>query len=298
MSVTDPGVGVTTKESWAKAIADALNSTTINTIYNENNGVPNLINGSFEVYQGTLNVDATPNNWDVTLLTGGIFNVTGANVTHGSKSAFFQAPGGTGNGGAYIQSTDFLPVSGLAIYGVQFYALCPTAAGVAGQVDLYWFDANGNPMSTPFTTIWTSDTVPGSWTYFSGIAGPPGGTCFCKVRVTGGVVNSTAGQILFDGVQFFKVSPFTNFAKITTPFTVPGGSTQIKLWLWYSGGSTGAFAIINVNPGDVLTLTGFTVLTLTNSRNSVAYTSAGGNMWYTTTTPPPPGSATVAYIEY
>lgn len=166
-----------------------------------------LQNGSFEIDTG----DGIPDSWTRTLYPGG----TGSMVTdsiHGAKAFSFVHPGGSGNGGGYLES-DYAPISDHEKYLAKWFWKTSIASGLHVQVVARWSDKDKVPISDE--TIF--DTTTGSTTARMHIAGchPPAGARFCKLRLVGGKSDaSTAGTVFFDGVDFGRIAETTQIPAI------------------------------------------------------------------------------------
>lgn len=172
-----------------------------------------LQNGSFEIDTG----DGIPDSWTRTLYPGG----TGSLVTdsiHGAKAFSFVHPGGSGNGGGYLES-DYAPISDHEKYLAKWFWKTSIASGLHVQVVARWSDKDKVPISDE--TIF--DTTTGSTTARMHIAGcnPPAGARFCKLRLVGGKSDaSTAGTVFFDGVDFGRIAETSQIPAITVAGTM------------------------------------------------------------------------------
>lgn len=166
-----------------------------------------LQNGSFEIDTG----DGIPDSWTRTLYPGG----TGSMVTdsaHGAKAFSFVHPGGSGNGGGYLES-DYVPASATEKYLLKWHWKTSVASGLHVQALARWFDKDKVPISDE--TVF--DTTTGSTTARMHIAGcnPPATARFCKLRLVGGKSDtSTAGSVFFDGVEFGRLAETTQIPAI------------------------------------------------------------------------------------
>lgn len=252
MAITPPNVGESTKQSLAAAIIAALNSSTVSLVNDENNSVPNLINGSFETYDQVLGVNV-PINWEYTLFSGGAFEIDTNIFTHGIASVKFTSPGGGGNGGGYIQSKDFLPISPNMVYGLQFF-IKSDVGFINSKLELLWFNSSQNPCAVPSAAVYNKNGF-NAWNFYQAIAGPPSDACFCKVKVTGGSIGAAAGNTWIDGVQFFK--PDLNYVLTQSR---PIATTLLRFQNLYVDGYTGGSTSQNdvylpIAEGDALQVT-------------------------------------------
>ena len=167
-----------------------------------------LQNGSFEIDTG----DGIPDSWERTLYPGGSGSMDAASL-HGAKAYRFTHPGGSGNGGGYLES-DYLPVCEYEKYLVKWLWKTSIVSGLHLQVLARWFDKDKVPLSDELVF----DTTTGSTTARVHIAGcnPPAGTRYCKLRFVGGKSDAaTAGSVWFDGVNFGRMSETVQIPAIT-----------------------------------------------------------------------------------
>jgi hypothetical protein len=240
-AITKPSQGDTTQKALADAIIDNLNFlnsqlSTINSI-----GVPNA---SFEV---DGDADGTPDEWTETLYTGGSFAITGngkadTTVNHGSYAIKFTSPGGGGNGGGYIETDNFLPVTPGRALSLT-WQLKSSVANIRNKVDVRWFDANLTYIST--STIYSSITNPTSWTLFHGASLPPSTARFAKIRLIGAEDSTTvAGSCYYDDVRVgihdprnrIELNPVTDNTNGAV-FLVPSGVYLIEVECFGAGGA-------------------------------------------------------------
>ncbi len=265
VAITKPDQGEVTK----KALADALidNDAFFNSILS---GLVALVvpNGGFELDSDS---DGIPDEWDRTLYTGGALTITGegladAECNHGRRAIKFTSPGGSGNGGGYILSADFIDCSPMRLF-VLSWQLKSTAT-VRNKVNVLFYDAAQTLIST--TTIYSSVTNPTDWLTLRGAALPPSTARFCKVQLVGAENTTTvAGDVYWDDVQIHQ-SDFRNRMVTTRPgafeFVPPawvhgilveviGGGGAGFGGTNGSGGGAGAYArkYLQVTPGTVYT---------------------------------------------
>jgi len=231
VSITKPPQGTSTKKSLIDAIIDnlgALNSSV------QVGRSENLLNGSFE---DDLDAEGIPDNWEVTLLSGGTSAIVGG--IHGLYAYKFNFPGGGGNGGGYIQTADFLPVSPNRTV-VLSWEQQSTAAGVDNSVEIRWYSSatEGDYISTDVIFA-DAATNPVVWTTQGGSAVPPSTARFAKIRFIGGNLASIAGSTWFDDVVLYPGTaaiPVMEVISTTQSWTVPSGVTKIRVRAWGAGG--------------------------------------------------------------
>lgn len=195
-TITKPSTGDPTKKTaFADAVIDDLND--LNTRLSELEGTPKLVNGSFEVDSDS---DDVPDGWTETLYTGGSATIDTTNYASGQQSYKITTPGGAGNGGGYLQTTDFIEVRQNAPL-VVFWQMKSTA-NINNQVVVYWYKADQTASATASTTLYTESTNnPTGWTRMHASANPPSDAYYCKLRLVGGHTSVTnAGDCWFDDV--------------------------------------------------------------------------------------------------
>lgn len=228
-----------------------------------------VVNGGFQQYTGSNN---TPDNWTFTAYNGGAGAIDVTTSIFGSQSFKISVPGGTGNGGGYIQSNVLVPFSSLEDFWCSWYYKSNVAT-IANQVDVLWYTAAGAYIST--TNLWTASSgQPSSWTQNSGFvlsSNIPSGACFYALRFTGGSVNSTAGSVWYEDIKSgFRSIAFSGKSQLFTSsgtFTPPSNCFLIQVKMWGGGGGaselTGVGAaggsyvegFLNVTPGVAITIT-------------------------------------------
>jgi glycine rich protein len=209
--LTNPNTGDATRQSLASGIIDDL--IFLYGIFASLNGAT-VPNGSFEL---DSNSDGIPDEWTRTLFTGGSFAIeTGAgNFIHGLKSIKFTHPGGGGNGGGYITSTDFFEWNEKLPIALQ-WSHKVTAAGMREKVEVLWYDSSQTIISTG--VAYTSVTNPTSWTVQGGGLVPPANTRYAKLRITGGDSSvNVAGSSYWDDIKILPVGLQNEFE-----FSAPG----------------------------------------------------------------------------
>src|SRR3990172_599793 len=103
-----------------------------------------LQNGSFE---NDVDADGIPDGWALTLFTGGSAAIESTDIAHGAKSYKFTSPGGSGNGGGYIDSTDYIVCSPNKRLLVDFLHKS-SVADVLDKVDIRFYDIAKSFIST------------------------------------------------------------------------------------------------------------------------------------------------------
>lgn len=211
-AVTKPPQGQATRKPTIDAMID--NDAFFASVLSSLNWLQ-IPNGSFEI---DTDADGTPDLWAKTLYTGGSFALTGnllsdTECRHGARAIKFTSPGGGGNGGGYIQSTEYNEVEPERPVLVSWLQKS-TVTNIRNKVEILWFDANRGAIST--TTIYTSITNPTSWTHQWGAAKPPSTARYCQVKITGAENTTTvAGSVYFDDVKLVHFS-FTRQAEFIT----------------------------------------------------------------------------------
>src|SRR5262245_3176518 len=194
ISLTKPAQGDATKKSFADGIVDDLNF-----LFNRLSAVNALTvpNNSFEADN---DADHLPDGSTRTPHTGGSFSLTGAGLAdtecrHGRRAIKFVSPGGSGNGGGYIDTDDFLECTPLLPLVVSFLHKA-SAATMRNKVDILFFDASQISVST--VTVYSSITNPTSWSRFLVTAAVPATARYFKIRLIGGENTTTvAGSAYF-----------------------------------------------------------------------------------------------------
>lgn len=262
VNISKPNQGDVTLKSWADAVVDNL--TFFNSIIS---GLTAMVvpNGSFEL---DSDADGEPDEWESTLYTGGSMAITGdgladTDCNHGRRAIKFTSPGGSGNGGGYVQTADFIDVSPMRLF-VLSWQLKSTAAAVRNKVNVMFYDAAQTLIST--TTIFSSVDNPTDWLVMRGAALPPSTARYAKVQLVGAENTTTvAGSVYWDDVQIHQPE-FRNKVLATGPgpftFVPPAGVWGILVEVFGgggagfggtngSGGGGGAYArkFIEVTPG-------------------------------------------------
>lgn len=266
-NITKPTQGDASKKSLADAIIDDLND--LNNRVLAIGTITSVKNGSFE---SDSDSDGTPDSWTKTLYSGGSFTLDTSDQQHSATSAKFTSPGGGGsNGGGYLDTTDFLEVSPLVYYRLQ-WEMKSSAAGLSNKVEVTYYTAAQASIST--TALYSSTSNPTSWTAKTAGFRPPSTARFIKLRFTGGhTSSSTAGSTWFDNVWlaiaqlpfgFQHRIVFTASGSWTPPTAVTvaqvtaigagGGGGSTAGGGGGGGGGTGR-SITSVTPGSPVTVT-------------------------------------------
>src|ERR1051326_1132028 len=219
-------------------------------------------NGSFE---DDADADGVPDQWTKTLFTGGTFAIDTTDQQHGDSSAKFTSPGGAGNGGGYLTTDDFFPVSPNRTVEV-LWEMKSSAAGVSNRVEIFWYKADQTASGTTSSSLYNSTANPTAWTAMSGSVTPPSDARFAKIRITGcHTASTTAGSTWFDNVQVRLSSQIIPTIEVLTGsgnWTCPISVRRARLKGWggggggaagTSGGGGGAYGeqIVDLVPGDV-----------------------------------------------
>lgn len=235
-AVTKPTQGATTKKSLIDTVIDDLAF-----LYSRLNVAQAAVNGSFE---NDTDSDGIPDEWTRTLYTGGTFLLDNTDQQSGLYSIKFTSPGGGGNGGGYIESTDPFPVSPNRQVEVR-WEMKSSAAGVSNRVEVYWFKSDLTASGTPSTTLYSSTTNPTSWTPEIGIAVPPSDARFAKLRFTGcHTASATAGNTRFDNILCeprHAIIPAMEVLTVSSTWIAPAGVSRVRVKAW-GGGAGGGLA--------------------------------------------------------
>lgn len=245
--------------------------------------ISGIKNGSFE--SGTSNV---PSAWTWTAYTGGDKLLDTSDQRHGEQSFKVTSPGGAGNGGGYIETTDYFEVDPLLYYRVQ-WEMKSSAAGVNNKVEITWYTSALASIST--SALYDSSSNPTSWTPLSRRVVPPATARFAKLRLTGCHTSSTtAGSTWFDNVlilttQFDQKVEFTAsgswraptgiaFARITA---IGGGGGGAPSGNGGGGGGGTGRSVTAVTAGTFYTVTIGAGGTSTNNGGNTTCNGVTGN---------------------
>lgn len=154
-------------------------------------------NGSFEIDSDS---DGVPDQWTRSLYPGGSGAFETTSPAHGANAYKFVHPGGSGNGGGYLES-DYIEVTQLKRYILAFIHWA-SVAGMKNMVVVRCFDKSKVDLSLD-QTLYNSTSNPTAATYFLRNFTPPANTRYIKVRLIGGYTDTdVAGTIYFDRVSF------------------------------------------------------------------------------------------------
>lgn len=169
-------------------------------------------NGSFE---DDAESDGTPDNWTLTLYTGGTKLLDTTVSSHGAQSLKFTS---TGSGGGYATQTNFQQVGADKVYLVRF-KLNSSVADVRNLVLVKWYDLDEVFISN--TTVYDdSATNPTTFTTKQAVVTAPATAAFAKLELYGcHSSDATAGSTWFDEVEF------TNAVLIDADNTFTGANT-------------------------------------------------------------------------
>ena len=110
-----------------------------------------ILNGSFEI---DADNDGNPDNWTKGLFGGGQGMYEDSFPAHGKRSFKFVHPGGTNNGGGYLES-DYYEVAEVRTYLVGFI-LWSTVAGMKNLVHVKYYDKDKNYIGTDPDTLYVA----------------------------------------------------------------------------------------------------------------------------------------------
>lgn len=242
-TITKPAVGDPTKQqSFAARVVDNL-------IYLYNSFLSlvgsreTVINGSFE---SDADGDGFPDGWTLTKYTGGTFSHETSTAAaddksvHGKRSIKFTSPGGGGNGGGYVTSTDFFEISEQRPYFLSWWHKS-SVAGIHNVVAIQFYDSTQTSISTK--TLYDSAANPVVWQVQHGNFAPPDAARYAKIILTGAKDdNTTAGSAWFDHVQIGSL----NFQKSvdfiragTFKWTAPSNVSTVEATVIGGGGGGG-----------------------------------------------------------
>lgn len=245
-TITKPAVGEATKKTLVDALID--NDTFLNSqLATGGSDKVSMVNGSFEVDGDASGV---PDGWTKVDFTGGTFSITGNGLAdtvcqQGARAVKYTHPGGGGNGGGTITSTEFEVVpSKTYAFSWTTYS---TAATLVNIVYVEWLDAAKASIST--TTLSSISTNnPSAWSQQGAISAPPGSTTrFARVKFAmGDSSGSTAGTVYLDAVSVstIELSRSVEFEGAGSPatsytWTAPTGVSLVSVEAWGGGGSGG-----------------------------------------------------------
>jgi hypothetical protein len=234
---TKPTQGDATKKSDIDTLIDNVND--LNTRLLAVGTFIGLKNASFE---SDTDSDGTPDSWAKTLYTGGSFTLDSTDQQHGLKAAKFTSPGGAGNGGGYLETSDFFEVSPLDYYRL-YWLMKSSVAGVNNKVQITFYTAAQASIST--TDLYDSSSNPTSWTPKTASVRPPSTARYAKIRITGCHTSSTtAGSTWFDDFWMSVAQyEFQHRAEYNLAgsfvWKCPSGVTQARITAIGGGGGGG-----------------------------------------------------------
>lgn len=163
-----------------------------------------LPNESFEL---DTDADNIPDGWTFTPYSGGAGTLVSTTAVGGTKSFKITAPGGGGNGGGYLETTDFLLVDRGRDQALSFYTKSSNVAAL-NEVDIRYYDINQSFLSS--WKVWVEATAnPSVFTYFSipvfGLFVPASAT-YMKVRLSGAAVGSPACTVHYENARLGPVA--------------------------------------------------------------------------------------------
>jgi len=181
-------------------------------------GVPN---GSFEIDSDN---DGIPDKWTRSLYPGGSGAYETTNPAHGAMAYRFTHPGGTGNGGGYLES-DYIEITQLRRYFLCFVTWA-SASGMRNIVRIAYYNAAKTYLSA--ADVYNSTSNPTSQTMLFRAFTPPSGARYMKVLLIGGATDvNVAGTAYFDCVSLDLI-PQWNF---TPSWTMGEVSTYSRSWV-------------------------------------------------------------------
>lgn len=272
-TITTPAVGdPTKKQSFAERVVNNL-VYLFNAFLSLVGSRETVINGSFE---SDADADGYPDGWTLTLYTGGTFShetstaAADGKAQHGKRSIKFTSPGGVGNGGGFVTSTDFFEIAENRAYFLAWWHKS-SVAGIHNLVQIQFYDSTQTSIST--TTLYDSAANPTSWRLEHARFAPPTNARYAKIILTGAKNdNTTAGSCWFDHVQLgaqpfnyevqfiragaFKWTAPTNVSVIEAYVIGGGGGGGGEQGNGGGGGGAGGVArvIVAVTPGSTYDL--------------------------------------------
>ena len=152
-----------------------------------------VLNGDFE--DATLS-STLPDEWTITLYTGGAAALDSTNRHSGLKSLKFTS---TGTGGGYADTDNFFAVSPGVPVTVSF-SIYSSVADVRNKVDILWY-TSAKVLDSTTSLYDDSTTNPTSFTSKTVSATPPSTATYAKLRIIGcHSSDATAGSTWFDKV--------------------------------------------------------------------------------------------------
>lgn len=235
-NITEPVAGEATLLS--KIITLIRNTVFLNSVV-ESVADTLLPNASFDT---DSNADNTPDEWTATPYSGGSITLDTTDQTHGGKALKFVHPGGAGNGGGQLITTEFFSVSEKRPLELQ-WTHKSTVAGMHDLVEVLFYDVLRTTLLST-VAVYDSSANPTAWTVQAGSATPPANARYAKLRITGGKNDvNVAGSSYWDDFKFQESSSRahrTMTVKTSTgAWVCPSHVTRIKARAWGGGGGGG-----------------------------------------------------------
>lgn len=190
-----------------------------------------VVNGSFENASSN-----TPENWTVTLYTGGAATYQDAttDVMHGKGALSFTHPGGAGNGGGYVQS-DYFPVSTYINGHIVISHLVKCSATSFGySMPVYFYDKDKN-----YTTLVVMSSL-ATWTANKvyrrvSLVSPPTDSKFARVLlICGGTALTSSGTMTVDNVMIDNMGVVRDVVTYDDSTALSNGSQASTDWNTHS----------------------------------------------------------------
>lgn len=245
-TITKPATGNATKKSFADSVVDDL-TYLYGQLASTTGDKASIVNGSFEI---DGDADGVPDGWTKSDFTGGVFSITGNGLTdtvchQGARAVKYVHPGGVGNGGGTLTSTEFEVVP-LKTYSFSWVTYS-TAATLYNIVSVEWFTAAKASISTTTLSV-ISTNNPSAWSQQGSVAVPPSTARFAKLKFSlGDSSGSTGGTVYLDAVSVsvIELSRSVEFEGAGSPattytWTCPTGVSLVLVEAWGGGGSGGA----------------------------------------------------------
>ena len=196
-------------------------------------GVPN---GSFEI---DADADGVPDGWTKNLYPAGGGAIETTAPGHGAQAYKFTQQAGPGNGGGYLDMSDYLPCTPVSCLTLEWLHYA-SVAGMHNIVQVRWFDKAKVYLSS--TDIYNSTNNPTSWERLKYVVLPPSSARFWKLRLIGGYTDTDiAGVAYFDRVTAYEmaITPVYWYWSISEQ-SISGTSWEVlvsKPNLWIPGGA-------------------------------------------------------------
>lgn len=237
LNIPKPAVGDPITKAYLDSLVDNLID--LNNRLKTVTGGYRVQNGSFE---DDIDADGIPDGWTRTLFNGGSLTILATDQGHANKSIRFTSIGGAGNGGGYVDSTDYIECSP-QIPLLLTWQHKSSIATIRNKVEFFWYSVDGAGTKTfiSSTTIYDNSTTnPTSWQQAKAGATPPATARYLKIRLVGcDSSNATAGSAFFDDVSL-QAALFTKETVIdsiaATKWKCPAGVTLARVRVWGGGG--------------------------------------------------------------